>query len=74
MYLMLVAVEVKQSIFLVPYSTSQFDIVTAFDTINYWENIKKSVMEIYRVLKVGGKFLIINGYPKKGTKWWILLK
>jgi ubiquinone/menaquinone biosynthesis C-methylase UbiE len=57
-----------------PHKSSQFNLVTAFDTLNYWDDIEKSLMEIFRVSQPGGKFLIINGYPKEGTKWWDFVK
>ena len=28
------------------------------------------MQEIIRVLKKDGIFLVVNGYPKQGTKWW----
>ena len=57
-----------------PYSDDFFDIVTAFDTINFWNDFDNSIIEIKRVLKQNGIFLIVNGYPKEGTKWWNFVK
>ena len=57
-----------------PYSYNIFDIVTAFDTINFWNDFDNSIIEIKRVLKQNGIFLIVNGYPKEGTKWWDFVK
>jgi ubiquinone/menaquinone biosynthesis C-methylase UbiE len=57
-----------------PYVNNHFDIVTAFDTISFWNDIEKSLFEIKRVLKFDGIFLIVNGYPKEGTKWWNFVK
>jgi len=57
-----------------PYSDDFFDIVTAFDTINFWNDFDNSIIEIERVLKQNGIFLIVNGYPKEGTKWWNFVK
>lgn len=51
-----------------------FDIITAFDTINFWDDIFCSVSEIKRVLKQDGVFFIVNGYPKYGTKWHKFVK
>ncbi|MBN1821879.1 MAG: class I SAM-dependent methyltransferase [Prolixibacteraceae bacterium] len=47
-----------------------FDLVTAFETIQFWTDIEKSLTEINRLLKHGGVFLIINRYPEEGSKWW----
>jgi len=57
-----------------PYSDDFFDIVTAFDAINFWNDFDNSIIEIKRVLKQNGMFLIVNGYPKEGTKWWNFVK
>ncbi len=53
-----------------PYADAAFDAVTAFDTINFWDDMDASLAEVRRVLKPGGMFLVVNGYPKQGTKWW----
>ena len=54
--------------------SNTIDIVTAFDTISFWDNHKKAIEEIKRVLKIKGVFYIINGYPKIGTKWYDIVK
>jgi len=58
----------------IPFDNSMFDLVTAFETVQFWPDIEKSFGEIYRILKTGGKFLIINRHPDKGTKWWKVAK
>ncbi len=57
-----------------PYSNGIFDIVTAFDTISFWDDIDNSINEIKRVLKDDGIFVIVNGYPRAGTKWYKVVK
>jgi ubiquinone/menaquinone biosynthesis C-methylase UbiE len=54
----------------IPYENNSFDMVTAFDTINFWEDYSTCCNEIKRVLKKQGVFLIVNKYPKKGSKWY----
>lgn len=51
---------------------SSIDLVTAFETIQFWPDIDTALSEIFRILYKGGRFLIINRYPKEGTKWWNL--
>lgn len=51
---------------------SSIDLVTAFETIIFWPEIDIALSEIFRILDTGGQFLIINRYPKEGTKWWKL--
>lgn len=57
-----------------PYPNDSFNIVTAFDTISFWNDFNDSINEIKRVLKQDGIFLIVNGYPKVGTKWYDFVK
>ena len=51
-----------------------FDIITAFDTINFWTDQKIAILEIFRTIKHGGSFYIINAFPKEGTKWFDFVK
>ena len=43
-----------------PYQTESMDIVTAFETVYFWDKIDKCFAEVYRVLKNNGVFLITN--------------
>lgn len=68
-------VDIKQgTVNKLPFSDNYFDIITAFDTINFWDDIEHSVSEIKRTLKHDGTFVIVNGYPKAGTKWYKFVK
>lgn len=58
----------------IPLDNSQLDLVTAFETVQFWPNIYGSFKEIARVLKKGGEFLIINRYPPENSKWWKMAK
>lgn len=42
------------------FPDKSFDMVTAVETIYFWEPLSKALEEIYRVLKEGGKLLIVN--------------
>ena len=42
-----------------PYADNKFDLVTAYETIYFW-NIENGFKEVYRVLKEDGAFAIIN--------------
>lgn len=37
-----------------------YDIATAFETIYFWPGLEKCFTEVYRVLKPGGFFMIVN--------------
>lgn len=50
------------------------DMVTAFETVQFWPDTGKSFSEIHRLLKPGGQLLIMNRYPAEGTKWWKMAK
>lgn len=42
-----------------PYPEDYFDVVTAFETIYFW-NVEKAFTEVFNVLKKSGQFLIVN--------------
>ena len=68
-------VEIFQgSVTMIPLDNSQLDLVTAFETVQFWPDINDSFKEIFRVLKQGGEFLIINRYPSEKSKWWKMAK
>ena len=42
-----------------PFEDAKFDVVTAFETIYYWQ-LEDSFKEVFRCLKSGGTFMIVN--------------
>jgi len=42
-----------------PFESAKFDVVTAFETIYYWQ-LEDSFKEVFRCLKPGGTFMIVN--------------
>lgn len=54
--------------------SSKVDIVTAFDTINFWPDYDLALGEIKRVLSAAGRFIIVNGYPPIGSRWYEFVK
>ncbi|MGA2615508.1 MAG: class I SAM-dependent methyltransferase [Spirochaetia bacterium] len=58
------------SVTAMPIESSSVDLATAFETVQFWPGIDESFSEVVRVLKSGGAFLIINRYPRQGSKWW----
>ena len=68
-------VEIREaSINKLPFEDESFDIITAFDNINFWNNYDLALNEIKRVLRDKGTFFIINGYPDKDSKWYNVVK
>ena len=54
------------------FADDWFDAVTAFETVYFWPDLPQCFREVYRVLKVGGTFLICNesnGDSDKDEKW-----
>ena len=43
-----------------PFDNDSFNVVTAFETVYFWQDIEKAFAEIYRVLRSGGTFAITN--------------
>jgi SAM-dependent methyltransferase len=44
----------------IPWPDSEFDIITAFETVYFWPDQVKCFREVGRALKPGGLFLIVN--------------
>lgn len=42
-----------------PFASNLFDLVTAFETVYFWD-VEKGLAEVYRTLKKGGQLLIVN--------------
>ena len=53
------------SVSCLPYSDDMFDLVTAFETIEFWPNLSKDLKEVKRVLKPGGELLVMNRHCRK---------
>ena len=51
-----------------PFDADSFDLVTAFETIYFWPDIVNSYRQVLRVLKPGGRFMIVN--ESDGTDQW----
>ena len=63
---------VCRSVMELPFSEEQFDAVTAFETVYFWPGLEKAFAQVYKVLKVGGTFLICNescGKNQADEKW-----
>jgi ubiquinone/menaquinone biosynthesis C-methylase UbiE len=56
----------QSSVSRLPFFDSMFDLVTAVNTHNYWPNLANDLQEILRVLKPGGKLIIIGSVYKGG--------
>ncbi|HPX59807.1 MAG TPA: class I SAM-dependent methyltransferase [Bacteroidales bacterium] len=62
---------VQADVSAIPFENEIFDLVTAFETIYFWEDIINDFKEIKRVLKPNGKFVVCNEASKlKGNERW----
>ncbi len=52
-----------------PFEDGEFDLVTAFETIFFWPDTKENIREVFRVVKPGGQFAVINNYGDPGIDW-----
>lgn len=54
------------------FAENTFDAVSAFETVYFWPRLENCFQEVFRVLKNGGTFLIVNesdGTDPKQDKW-----
>ncbi len=57
-----------------PFDNGEIDLVTAFDTINFWKDHSVALAEIRRILDTAGRFFIVNAVPEKGNRWYDFVK
>jgi ubiquinone/menaquinone biosynthesis C-methylase UbiE len=69
----------KASVSRLPFADNTFDLVTAIETQYYWTDLPGDMREILRVLKPGGKLIVVAEMYKGGkydrVKWpvmWLL--
>jgi ubiquinone/menaquinone biosynthesis C-methylase UbiE len=64
-------VDIKQaSVSQLPFPDATFDLVTAVETHYYWPDLPRDVREVMRVLKHGGRFLIVaETYRGRRNDW-----
>lgn len=54
-----------------PYENEKFNLVTAFETVFFWPDLKKAFSEVFRVLKSDGTFMFSYGDKNNSTmSYW----
>ena len=52
-----------------PYEDGKFDVVTAVETVYFWPNLPGCLQEVRRVLKPGGRFVIMVEVIESDSMW-----
>lgn len=63
---------IRADVSALPFHDHAFDLATAFETIYFWPGLETCFAEVFRVLKTGGTFLIVNesnGEDETGKKY-----
>ena len=53
-----------------PYTSNKFDVITAFETVYFWNDLHQAFTEVARVLKENGYFLICCEMNNPHEKTW----
>ena len=59
-----------------PFVDASFDLVSAFETVYFWPGPDRSFSEVFRVLRTGGVFMVVNeadGKNKADEKWTTII-
>ncbi len=60
---------VQGSVEKMPFDKDSFNLVTAFETVFFWPNTEKNIKEVFRVVKPGGRFVVVNNYGDPKIDW-----
>ena len=60
------------SVSTLPFTSDFFDVVTAIETQYYWPDVSNDMREILRVLKPGGRLMVVAESYKGGRNDWLL--
>ena len=59
----------EESVAKLPYEDGKFDLVTAVETVYFWPNLPECLQEVLRVLKPGGRFIIMVEVLEGDSMW-----
>ena len=52
-----------------PFKPDSISCVTAFETVFFWKDIAKGFAEVFKALRAGGSFAVINNYGDPKIDW-----
>ena len=52
-----------------PFKPDSISCVTAFETVFFWKDIAKGFAEVFKALRAGGSFAVINNYGDAKIDW-----
>ncbi len=53
----------------IPVDDQAFDLATAFETVFFWPAPAENFKEVFRIIKKGGRFVVINNYGNPNIDW-----
>ena len=65
---------IQGSVSKLPFPDTHFDLITAFESIQFWPDLDLSLNEVRKKLKPSGIFLIVNMIPKEDSKWFDIVQ
>ncbi len=61
---------IEANVLEMPFDEGTFDLVSAFETVYFWPEIERAFQGVYKILKPGGKFLIVNEASGNTAEKW----
>ncbi len=59
----------QASVEALPFDDHALDMATAFETVYFWPDIAENFKEVRRVLRDGGRFIVINDPGNSNARW-----
>ncbi len=60
---------IQGSVEKMPFEAESFNLVTAFETLFFWPDAEENIKEVFKVVKKGGRFVVIQNYGDPNIDW-----